>query len=324
MSPLYQMDVAPNVLQTSQPSPASSNEGFVNGTPFNGQFESSIWPFTTPSINGNSSEGSYGGTLQPAAIDIPHDPTATTSMILQTIPTPYTLTVHPTPQKSRVETQIPIKLTLFPIPTGVKKLHLPTHTIAKPKLLAKPPPPRSPEVLELHTMLVCTSAVRDREKLTRALARAAGTVASDKKENRRSSSGDPRSPDENEDKPLNGGPVTICPGCIQRERKRAARKKSKRPEEEEPWQKDEAKRIIVFNCQEIKDWQAPSPPHQTTKAADAVAQGFGASLEPPPFIPDGAMQVDAQMRIACYCRHQSEKLGFQYIALFFGSISLAD
>ena len=318
------MDVAPNVLQNSEPSPVSSNEGFVNGTAFNGQFESSIWPFTTPSMNSNSSEGSYGGTLQPAAMDVPYDSSTTTSMIHSMQPTPYSLTVHPTPQKSRVETQIPIKLTLCPIPAGVTKLHLPTHTIAKPKLLAKPTPAKSPEMLELHTMLVCTSAVRDREKLTKALARAAGVLPGYKRESRRSSSGDPRAVDEDEDKPLNGGPVTICPGCIQRERKRAARKKSKKPEEEEPWQKDEAKRIIVFNCQEIKDWQSPSPPHQTTKAADAVAQGFGASLEPPPFIPEGAMQVDAQMRIACYCRHQNEKLGFQYISLMFSCIRLAD
>ena len=29
--------------------------------------------------------------------------------------------------------------------------------------------------------------------------------------------------------------------------------------------------------------------------------------------PDGAMQLSAAMRIACYCRHQSEKEGFQVI-----------
>lgn len=40
-------------------------------------------------------------------------------------PTRPLLHVHPTSLKSRVETQIPIRLTLFPLPGGVKKLRLP-------------------------------------------------------------------------------------------------------------------------------------------------------------------------------------------------------
>jgi hypothetical protein len=111
------------------------------------------------------------------------------------------------------------------------------------------------------------------------------------------------SDEDDENKPLNGGDVKICVGCVTRERKRAARKKIKKVEEEESWHKDEAKRVIVFNTHEVKEWQAPTsqPPSEAT------------GERPEPFIPDGAMQVDAPMRIACYCRHQNEKLGFQVI-----------
>src|SRR5450432_1420614 len=83
------------------------------------------------------------------------------------------LTIHPTPLKSRVETQIPIKLTLFPMPPGITKLHLPTHTISKPKLLSKPPHEKSADTLELYTTLVCTSAMQNPEYRRRAFARVA-------------------------------------------------------------------------------------------------------------------------------------------------------
>ncbi|ESZ95701.1 hypothetical protein SBOR_3921 [Sclerotinia borealis F-4128] len=207
------------------------------------------------------------------------------------------LTIHPTPLKSRVETQIPIKMTLFPVPQGVTKLHLPTQTISKPKLLVKPPPDRSPDTLELYTMLVCSSAMENPDILRKALERAAAPEFSP------SQSSDSGSDEDDDRKPLNGGEVLICSGCITRERKRAARKKVKKVEEEESWHKDEAKRVIVFNTHEVKDWQSPTsqPPSEAT------------GDRPEPFVPDGAMQVDAPMRIACYCRHQNEKIGFRVI-----------
>ncbi|KAH9217213.1 hypothetical protein DL95DRAFT_295711 [Leptodontidium sp. 2 PMI_412] len=215
---------------------------------------------------------------------------------------PFTpvMTLHPTPLKSRVETQIPIKMTLFPMPVGITKLHLPTHTISKPKLLAKPTPARSPDTLELYTSLVCTSAMQNPEARRRAFERAASGELPTTEE---ASPGESGSDEDDENKPLNGGDVKICVGCITRERKRAARKKVKKVEEEESWHKDEAKRVIVFNTHEVKEWQPPSsqPPSETT------------GDRPEPFVPDGAMQVDAPMRIACYCRHQNEKLGFQVI-----------
>lgn len=211
------------------------------------------------------------------------------------------LTVHPTPMKSRVETQIPIKLTLFPLPPGIVHLHLPRHTISKPKLLAKPPSERQPDTLELYTMLVCTSAMQNPEFQRRAFARAAALPSSSAGSSPDPAEGTPDEDDEN--RPLNGGEVKICPGCITRERKRAARKKVKKVEEEESWHKDEHKRAIVFNTHELKDWAPPT--------GQIPSEATGDRLEP--YVPEGALQVDAPMRIACYCRHQNEKLGFQVI-----------
>lgn len=149
--------------------------------------------------------------------------------------------------------------------------------------------------------------MQEQDKLKKAFARARG-------ESRyRSSSSSPRAADDtqDEDKPLDGGEVKICPGCIQRERKRAFRKKQRKPEEDELFQKDEEKRVIVFNTNEIKDWTEPSK--------NAIpGYGDGQTLN----IPAGAMQVELPMRIACYCRHQNEKLGFQYDRLFIFIIDL--
>lgn len=161
-------------------------------------------------------------------------------------------------------------------------------------------------MLELESMLVCTSAMVDPAKQRRAFARAAGIRLEYNENGRRSSSGDGTSVEDDEDKPENGGPVNICMGCIERERKRAARKKTKNVEEEELWQKDEAKRTIVFNCSEVKEWQQPSQP-KVADGDDGAAGNYGGLSS----FPEGAMQVDLPMRIACYCRHQEEKIGFQ-------------
>ena len=222
---------------------------------------------------------------------------------------PPTLQVLRLPPKSRVETQIPVKLTLHPVPPRISKIHLQTHTISKSKLVAKPSPEKSPDMLELHAMLVCTSAMQDPTKKGRAFARAAALPLNEKRERRSLSSGDTASSDDDEDKPANGGPVHICMGCIERERKRAARKKTKNVEEEQLWQKDEAKRTIVFNTQEVKEWQEPSPPKSGEDAQNPATYRQNAQ------IPENAVQVDIPMRIACYCRHQEEKIGFQCVQI---------
>lgn len=150
-------------------------------------------------------------------------------------------------------------------------------------------------------MLVCTSAMQNPEYRRRAFARAAARPHSHR--------GSPVNgtgttfEEDDDNKPLNGGEVKICPGCVTRERKRAARKKVKKVDEEESWHKDEHKRVIVFNTQEIKEWQQPTTQIPSEATGDRVE----------PMVHDGAMQVDAPMRIACYCRHQHEKLGFQVI-----------
>ncbi|KAK8086931.1 E set [Apiospora phragmitis] len=197
-----------------------------------------------------------------------------------------TLRIQPTPLKSRVETQIPIKLTFHNLPSTIKRLHLPRHSISKAKLLHKGPLKSSPDMLELYTMLVCTSAMQDEKKRCKAFEQAAKAS--------RPTSPNP-GPEADEIKPQNGGEVRICHGCITRERKRAGRKKNKKPEEDELWDKYQNYRAIVFNTQEVKEWQ--------------VATDTGIGTTPPP----GTMQVDAPMRIACYCRHHQEKMGFQVI-----------
>lgn len=200
----------------------------------------------------------------------------------------YELRILPTPLKSRVETQIPIKMTLSPLPPGVTKLHLPAHTISKPKLLARPTPERSPDTLELHVGLVCTSAMEQGDLKQKALERAAAVPQ-----------GYLPDLDDEENSPQNGGDVRICNGCITRERKRAARKKIKKPDEEKVWSQDEERRVIVFNTQEVKEWQP-------------LSGVLDASGRPDPVV-TRAMQIDAPMRIACYCRHHSEKMGFNVI-----------
>ncbi len=288
---------SPAAFFQNSPSPAAGLE-YINGTMLNAGGHNNPWP---TNYDFGIPETRMDAFMPPPPASIPGTVPFTSNISLMTNMYKPTLTVHPTPLKSRVETQIPIKMTLFPLPPGATKLHLPTHTISKPKLLAKPTPVKAPDTLELTTTLVCTSAMQNPEFRRRAFARAAGTLKSP--EPKTDDDKEKTSDDNDENKALNGGEVKICGGCITRERKRAARKKVKKVEEEESWHKDEDKRVIVFNTQEIKDWQQPSIQPQS----DAV----GDRREPP--VPEGAMQVDAPMRIACYCRHQNEKLGFQVI-----------
>ncbi|KAI0425038.1 hypothetical protein F5Y09DRAFT_117693 [Xylaria sp. FL1042] len=242
-------------------------------------------PFTLP--------GSDSAYIPPANHDMPNA-SPPTSLSHSSLPR---LVIHPMPMKSRVETQIPLKITMHNLPKGIKRLHLPTHTIAKPKLLQKPSTGPCPDMLELTTMLVCTSAMNDETRLKRAFARAAG------KPNIDESNSPADSLEDEENKPQNGGEVRICAGCITRERKRAGRKKHKKPEEEELWDRYERERAIVFNTLEVKEWQTV-----TAVMADPTGAGLINSA-----IPEGTVQVDAPMRIACYCRHHGEKFGFQVI-----------
>ncbi|QIX01792.1 hypothetical protein AMS68_007309 [Peltaster fructicola] len=217
------------------------------------------------------------------------------------------LHIAPISTKSRVETQISIIMTLETPPPGIEFLHLPLQTIAKSKLLAKEEVD-STKVLELHTMLVCTSAMRNAQLKAKALRRAAAqnNLEIQQRAEAQRETGDEDKNDPklvaDEDKPCNGGEVRICNNCIQRERKRAARKKLKKEEEQQHWERYETERVVVFNSNELlpfKAWEA-APQKESAHTDEYVA-------------PDGAIQVSAAMRIACYCRHQNEKEGFQVI-----------
>nr|POF11476.1 protein spt23 [Quercus suber] len=218
------------------------------------------------------------------------------------------LHIAPISTKSRVETQINIIMTLEKPQAGVEYLHLPLHTIAKSKLLAKEEHDQS-KVLELHTMLVCTSAMRNAQFKEKALQRAAlqDNMAIQNRADQLRGAADEEKNDMNNvdeaDKPANGGEVRICNNCIQRERKRAGRKKLKKEEEQQHWERFETERVVVFNSNEYLQFK----PWEPIQCDNAV-------MDEQPYVPpEGSIQVNAAMRIACYCRHQSEKEGFQVI-----------
>ena len=210
------------------------------------------------------------------------------------------ITIDSIPDKSRVETQIPIHMTLHNPPRGIRRLHLPHYTISKPKFQQRPSFPGTSDTLELHVLLVCASAMHNKKgALETAFKRAErGEVPVRKEGSDDGRQDQDHMDDDDPNKPLNGGPIAICSGCMQRERKRAARKKTKKPDEEDEWLKDEAKRVIVFNCAEVRDWCLPDGEKETP-----VKEHSGGALP--------TMVIQLPMRIACYCRHQQEKMGFQ-------------
>ena len=245
----------------------------------------------------------------PLPVSVPASLPAPTSLLVpfsNSLHNNVRLYIDPISPKSRVETQINITLTLSPMPSGITKLHLPTHTISKAKLLAKSVE-KSPDTLELHTMLVCTSAMEKEEVKERTLRRARdeAEVPSDTAVQAANANGTIDNADEHE-KPTEGGEVRICQNCINRERKRAARKKPKNEDEEDRWYSYENERVIVFNTTEYKEWQ-PCP----------FGKEAFSSLGPAAVNAGNSMQIEVPMRIACYCRHQGEKIGFRYVVFTF-------
>ena len=223
------------------------------------------------------------------------------------------LFIDPISPKSRVETQINITLTLSPMPSGITKLHLPTHTISKAKLLAKSMQ-KLPDTLELHTMLVCTSAMEKEEVKERTLRRARGEIEALEDSAVQPADADKLADNADEhEKPTEGGEVRICQNCINRERKRAARKKPKNEDEEDRWYSYENERVIVFNTNEYKEWQPCPFGKEAFSSLGPAAKNAGKS-----------MQIEVPMRIACYCRHQGEKTGFRYVSFSFLCIRYAN
>jgi hypothetical protein len=234
-----------------------------------------------------------GSTISPAAL---HNGAETG------LDQPYTLHIGSETPKSRVETQIKITLSLDPLPAGINALHLPTYAISKAKLLASEKDTdkyaNNPETLELTTLLVCASAMQKGgpHAVQQAFRRAAGLELLPP---RRASSDSNSSTDVANDPghPLNGGAVGICEGCIAREKKRAGRKRAKKSEDEALWERYGDQRVVLFNDKEYKEWE-------TTAGKD------NAPVSQAPMSQD-ARHITVPMRIACYCRHHGEKLGFQ-------------
>lgn len=86
--------------------------------------------------------------------------------------------------------------------------------------------------------------------------------------------------------------VNMCSCCLNRERKRAFRKKVRLPVEEAHWSLDKEKRAIVFNCKEIVDF---GPLVEVDVDGQTVT----------------AKRLELPIRMACYCRHHNEKVGFR-------------
>ncbi|KAL8951180.1 MAG: hypothetical protein Q9222_002840 [Ikaeria aurantiellina] len=241
------------------------------------------------------------------------------------------LLIRPIPSKTRVETQILTTLTLLNPPPGVTKVHLPARTMAKSKLMAKSPPDRSPDMLELDVMPVCASAMKKPGVYARALALARGDEPSThtRQQPQRSSSegttsdGNPKPSVE----PMNGGPIKICDGCVIRERKRAGRRIEKEESAAEVnWKRCEKERIVVFNENEVVQWklfgsaESKEPANKRAKGGarskkktENVGEMPTLSRPSSPLVPycGKAKQTRLNMRITCYCRHQGEPEGFQ-------------
>lgn len=305
-----------------------ANPGFEDSLPFGPVYGTS----TAPPFAVNAGFVGPGSYICPQPMFIP--PTATFNGLQHNEqPMGPTLTIPNIPTKTRVETQIPIKMALSPMPPGITKLHLPLRTMAKSKWIAKPPPSRSPDMLELDVMPVCASAMKKPHLQKRAFALARGEGLSPQPRNQiQASSPEDRDavcePVENID-PMDGGPISICDNCVNRERKRANRKIEKDPSDEEiKWKQSEKERIVVFNGPEVVEWEpftssnfneaagkrAKRGPRGKKKSEvdDEVPSPVSASgLEVP--YPERAKQVCLMMRITCYCRHQGEADGFRLV-----------
>ena len=222
-------------------------------------------------------------------------------------------------------------MTVTFMPPDITRLHLPARTMAKPKLLAKQKPARSPDMLELDVMPVCASAMKRPGVSSRTLAIARGETPHPEPGQHQqapfSDGTDVAASSDGKIDPMDGGPINICDGCMMRERKRANRRTEKDISEEDlRWKQGERERIVVFNENEIVDWKPygcpdlNEPANRRSRAGgrgkkkDEAGEGVPTTTFQPGHIvpyPELAKQVRLLMRITCYCRHQGETEGFQ-------------
>uniref|UniRef100_A0A060TEX2 ARAD1D11352p n=1 Tax=Blastobotrys adeninivorans TaxID=409370 RepID=A0A060TEX2_BLAAD len=90
-------------------------------------------------------------------------------------------------------------------------------------------------------------------------------------------------------------PIFICSRCMNREKKRAFRKKNLDSNEEYHWNEDRPRRLAIFNSKEVV---AFSLAKACDVGEDNIIQG---------------KEIEVPMRLACYCRHHGAKSGFRVI-----------
>ncbi|KAK9482385.1 hypothetical protein V1527DRAFT_476551 [Lipomyces starkeyi] len=94
--------------------------------------------------------------------------------------------------------------------------------------------------------------------------------------------------------------INVCPGCMNRERKRASRKKLPSVDDTH-WLESQDNRGIMFNCAELMEISDANTPSTASDTFNSKAPEFNGDVK----------HVEIPMRIPCYCRHHSEKTGFR-------------
>lgn len=87
----------------------------------------------------------------------------------------------------------------------------------------------------------------------------------------------------------------MCSKCMNREKKRAFRKKNLDPNEENHWCDSRNRCLAIFNCREIISFPL----------AKACDMGDNRVIE--------GREIELPLRLACYCRHHPAKEGFRVI-----------
>jgi len=220
------------------------------------------------------------------------------------------LTKNGSANRTRVETQVVCRLELLNKHEDHKKLVLPIYTLSKPKMVEKDRPKPPEANLLLHTRVVCTTPLQNLQCKQKALR----SALEDAQRKVRGESVDERKEwEEKNCLPQDGGEVKICEPCKGRERTRDNRKKKPTNDDEE-WLKYADDRVLIFNDKEFQDWMPPGKDKDQprTELADHKTKSTKPREKPklPPSLYD---HIDMPMRITCYCRHHTEKIGYKVI-----------
>jgi hypothetical protein len=245
-----------------------------------------------PPLPVTASESAYHGSQEAGAVSsytsgLPDAINTFSQPPVEHPPYPLELVVMFDRMESRVESVIKMELLVRDLPFGVTKVRLPKHTIRKPKSRAKQPPKPSPDTLQMHAVLVCTTAMEVPNQKSAALQRAKKAAGLRKEPGSAEEKGQ-----REEVETRAGGEVLICDKCIRRERKLLGRMNSEHYQDEEACRQDEASRVIVFNTEEVEEWEIYNVPNAGSHRH---------------------WRLQAPMRITCTCQHHAEQQGFQII-----------